>query len=143
MLKYCGKTKIYAEELEGRSEIISNLKILIEEAKRFEKIMKTQLSSKERFYQKLKPEMEEVRSEEGSTCLTRSEIKKNYDGTLKNIFTRSEGRKAMDYPQSKHISPYKGNKKRNLYNITTILDEIWSKKRPAHDRTGLGYKKDK
>ena len=40
MLKYCGKTKIYAEELEGTSEIISNLKILIEEAKRFEKIMK-------------------------------------------------------------------------------------------------------
>ena len=41
MLKYCGKTKIYAEELEGTSEIISNLKILIEEAKIFEKIMKT------------------------------------------------------------------------------------------------------
>ena len=105
--------------------------------------MKTQLSSKESFCQKLKPEMEEDKSEEGSACLTVSEIKKNYDGTLKNIFTRSEGRKAMDYPQSKHISPYKGNKKRNLYNITTILDEIWSKQRLAHDRTGLGYKKDK
>ena len=35
------KTKIYAELLEGTSEIISNLKILIEEAKIFEKIMKT------------------------------------------------------------------------------------------------------
>ena len=57
MLKYCGKTKIYAEELEGTSEIISNLKILIEEAKRFEKIMKNQLSNKESFCQKLKPEM--------------------------------------------------------------------------------------
>ena len=90
MLKYCGKTKIYAEELEGTSKIISNLKILIEEAKRFEKIMKNQLSSNESFFQKLNPEMEEVRGEEGSTCLTKSEIKKNYDGTLKNIFTRSE-----------------------------------------------------
>ena len=47
----------------------------------------------------------------------------------------------MDYPQSKHISPYKGNEKRNMYNSTTILDEIWSKQRPAHDRTGLGYKR--
>ena len=49
----------------------------------------------------------------------------------------------MDYLQSKYISPYKGNKKRNLYNSSTIIDEIWSRKRPAHDRTGLGYKKDK
>ena len=50
MLKDCGKTKNYEEELEGTSEIISNLKILIEEAKKFEKIMKTQLSSKESLY---------------------------------------------------------------------------------------------
>ena len=82
MLKDCGKTKIYVEELEGTSEIISNVKILIEEAKIFEKIMKTRLSRKESFCQKLKPRMEEVRSEEGSTCLTRCEIKKNYDGTI-------------------------------------------------------------
>ena len=107
------------------------MKILIEEAKMFEKIMKTRLSIKESFCQKLKPKMEESRSEEGSTCLMGSEIKKNYDGTLKNMFTRSEGRKAMDYPQSKHISPYKGNEKSNLYNSTTILDEIWSKQRPS------------
>ena len=49
----------------------------------------------------------------------------------------------MDYLQSKYISPYKGNEKRNLYNSSTIIDEIWSRKRLAHDRTGLGYKKDK
>ena len=50
--------------------------------------------------------------------------------------------KAMDYLQSKYISPYKGNEKSNLYNSSTIIDEIWSKKIPFHDRTGLGYQKD-
>jgi len=49
----------------------------------------------------------------------------------------------MDYLQSKYASPYKGNEKRNLYNSSTIIDEIWSKHTPSHDRNGLGYKKDK
>ena len=48
----------------------------------------------------------------------------------------------MDYIQSKYASPYKGNEKINLYNISTIIDEIWSKQRPFHDQNGLGYKND-
>ena len=48
----------------------------------------------------------------------------------------------MDYLQSKYISPYKGNEKRNLYNNSTIIDEIWSKQISFHDRTSLGYKED-
>ena len=40
MLKDCGKIKTYAEELEGTSEIISNLKIIIKEAKRFKRLWK-------------------------------------------------------------------------------------------------------
>ena len=79
------------------------------------------------------------KEEEESTCLTGSEIKKSYAST----FTKGGERKAMDYLQSKYISPYKGNEKSNLYNSSTIIDEIWSRQRPAHDRTGLGYKKDK
>ena len=51
--------------------------------------------------------------------------------------------KAVDYPQLKHIAPYKGNEKSNLYNSSPIFDEILSKQRPAHDRTGLGYKNHK
>ena len=84
-----------------------------------------------------------IKEEEESTCLTESDIKKSYTGSLKDTFTKGGERKVMDYIQYKYISPYKGNDKRNLYNSSTILDEIWSKQRLAHDRIGLGYKKDK
>ena len=60
-----------------------------------------------------------------------------------STFTKGGERKALDYLQSKHISPYKGNEKSNMYNSSTIVDEIWSNQRPTYDRIGLGYKKDK
>ena len=40
-LKDYGKSKTYVEEPEGTSEVISNLKIQIEEAKRVEEVLKT------------------------------------------------------------------------------------------------------
>ena len=127
ILKDCGKSKTYVEKLEGTSEIISNLKIQIEEAKTFEEVMKTQLNDKENFCQKLKLELEKVKSEDGSTCITGSETKKIYVGALKDTFTKNGEMKAVDYPQFKHISPYKVNEKSNLYNSSPILDEILSK----------------
>ena len=70
------------------------------------------------------------KEEEESTCL---EIKKSYAST----FTKGGERKAIRYLQSKYISPYKGNEKRNLYNSSTIIDENWSRKRPSHGKDGI------
>ena len=83
------------------------------------------------------------KEEEEFACLTDVEMKRSYIGALRNTFTSRKEKREENYFELKHISQHKRNKENGLDNGSAIMDEIWSKQRSAHDRSGLGYKKDK
>ena len=80
------------------------------------------------------------KEEEESGCLTDVEMKRSYIGALRNAFTSRKTKREENCFEPEHISPHKRNKENGLDNGLAILDEIWSKQRSAHDRSGLGYK---
>jgi len=83
------------------------------------------------------------KGEEDSVGLINNEMKRSYSAALKNIFTSGNKKEKVNYFSPEHISSSKRNKENGFENSSAIVDEIWAKQRPAHDRSGLGYIKDK
>jgi hypothetical protein len=83
--------KEYTKELE---QMITNLKVQIEEDKRIEETLKEQLEEKDRIIGNLEAEIVTLR---------------------------------------------KDLQKKNMQNISKVLDDIINSKKPHHDKSGLGY----
>ncbi len=83
------------------------------------------------------------KGEEESPNLTNVEMKRSCFETLKDTFTLGKAKSKENYFKLERISLLKLNKENGLENGSAIVDEIWAKQRSAHDRSGLGYKKDK